>query len=79
MTEKFNKKKFAKKAMETKKTPLDNWSKEVDPSIMAGDEWVDQDEDIGIKSEENKELEKGIMTQSSIFMHPMHDVSYRKD
>ncbi len=74
-----SKKTYAKNAMENKDTPLDNWSKEVDPSIMSGDEWVDNQNDIGNKAIENEELEGGIMTQSSIFMHPTHDVSYGKD
>ena len=79
MAEKINKAEFAKEAMENKETPLDNWSKETDPAIMSGDEWVDPNNDIGDKSIENEELEKGIMTQSSVFMHPIYDVSYKKD
>lgn len=75
----FDKAEFAKKAMESKLTPLDYWSKEVDPAIMAGDEWVDEDADFGNVSEENEEMKRGIMTQSSIFMHPVHDVSFKKD
>ena len=79
MKEKINKKQFAKKAMEAKKTPLDYWSKDIDPAIMSGDEWVDIDDDYGNTREENEELKEGILTQSSIFMHPTHDVSYKKD
>ncbi len=79
MPENFNKESFAKKAMETKKTPLEYWSKEIDPAIMAGDEWVDKENDIGNEAEENKKLEEGIMHNSAIFMHPIHDVSYGKD
>lgn len=70
---------FAKKSMENKDTPLDHWSKATDPAIMAGDEWVDHENDFGNKSVENEELTKGILTQSAIFMHPIHDVSYKKD
>jgi len=75
----YNKAEYAKRAMEIKKTPLDNWSKNIDPAIMAGDEWVDEEDDYGNKSIENKELNEGIFTQSGIFMHPTHDVSYKKD
>lgn len=79
MKKEFNKKEFARKAMEAKDTPLDHWSKDTDPAIMAGDEWVDPKEDFGHVSTENKEFEKGVLTQSGIFMHPVHDVSYGKD
>ena len=71
--------KYAEEAMESKDTPLDHWSKETDPAIMAGDEWVDPEEDFGNKSIENKDLRKGIRTQSGTFMHPVHDVSYGED
>lgn len=74
-----SKKAYTKFAMENKNTPLDNWSKEIDPAIMSGDEWVDKENDIGNKAIENEALESGLMTQSSIFMHPTHDVSYGKD
>jgi len=70
---------FARKAMEAKTTPLDHWSRDVDPAIMAGDEWVDKKEDFGNETTENKELEKEIFVQSGTFMHPVHDVSYGKD
>lgn len=75
----INKAEFAKKSMEQKRTPLDYWNKEIDPAIMAGDEWVDKDDDFGNTTIENKELEEGIMAQSGIFMHPVHDVSYGED
>ncbi|MFV9511057.1 DUF3905 domain-containing protein [Tepidibacillus sp. LV47] len=77
--DKKEKAEFARKAMEKKETPLDHWSKEVDPAIMSGDEWVDKDDDFGNATTENKELEKGIFNQSGTFMHPTHDVSYGKD
>lgn len=79
MPEDRDKAEFAEEAMENKETPLDHWSKEIDPAVMSGDEWVDIDDDFGNKSEENEELKEGILTQSSIFMHPVHDVSYKKD
>ena len=39
-------------------SPLNNWSDEVDPAIMAGDEWIHPTNDIGWISEENQELLK---------------------
>ncbi|WCK54399.1 DUF3905 domain-containing protein [Aneurinibacillus sp. Ricciae_BoGa-3] len=61
-------------------SPLNNWSKDADPAIMAGDQWVHPTNDIGWNTAENQELLKeGILPQSGIFMHPTKDVSYRKD
>ncbi|HJV46459.1 MAG TPA: DUF3905 domain-containing protein [Bacillota bacterium] len=61
-------------------SPLNNWSKDTDPAIMAGDEWVHPTNDIGWNTSENQELlEKGIAPQGSRFMHPDKDVSYGRD
>ncbi|MCF6093854.1 DUF3905 domain-containing protein [Microaerobacter geothermalis] len=60
-------------------TPLDHWSTDVDPAIMAGQHWVDEGEDVGNASDENRDYEEGIIAQSGIFMHPYHDVSYGRD
>ncbi|KAA0546650.1 DUF3905 domain-containing protein [Bacillus sp. BGMRC 2118] len=61
-------------------SPLNNWSDEVDPEIMAGEEWVHPTNDIGWNTSENRELvEKNISPQGVPFMHPDKDVSYRKD
>lgn len=59
-------------------TPLDNWSKDVDPFVMSGDRWVDNDHDLGTTRRENIELMEG--TASPVmapFMHPTQDVSLR--
>ncbi len=77
--DKKSKEKFAEEAMEAKDTPLDHWSKDTDPAVMAGDEWVDPQEDFGNKVIENEDLKKGIRTQSGTFMHPVFDVSYGED
>jgi hypothetical protein len=62
---------------ESSQSPLENWSKEVDPVVMAGDEWVHPFKDVGFHTEENKDLfEKGIPPQGGIFMHPDKDVAY---
>ncbi|MFT9849196.1 DUF3905 domain-containing protein [Aneurinibacillus sp. REN35] len=61
-------------------SPLNRWSKDVDPAIMAGDQWVHPTNDIGWNTPENQELlEEGYIPQSGRFMHPSKDVSYRKD
>lgn len=61
-------------------SPLNNWSTDVDPAIMAGDQWVHPTNDIGCNSEENEELlESGIPPQGVPFMHPTKDVSYGRD
>jgi hypothetical protein len=61
-------------------SPLNNWSDEVDPSIMAGDEWVHPTNDIGWNTSENRELlESKKPPQGVPFMHPDKDVGYGKD
>lgn len=61
-------------------SPLNNWSKDVDPVIMAGDQWVHPTNDIGWNTPENQALlEEGYIPQSGQFMHPTKDVSYRND
>lgn len=61
-------------------SPLENWSKDVDPAIMAGDEWVHPTNDIGWNTAENRDLlEKKKRPQASPFMHPEHDVSRGTD
>lgn len=61
-------------------SPLENWSENIDPSIMAGDEWVHPTNDIGWNTPENRELiETKKVPQSSLFMHPTRDVGYKKD
>lgn len=61
-------------------SPLENWSEETDPAIMAGDQWVHPYKDIGFHTAENKALfEKGIPPQSGRFVHPMHDAARNMD
>ncbi len=58
-------------------SPLEEWSTETDPAIMAGDEWVHPYKDIGFHSAENKDyFERGIIPQGGIFFHPEQDVAY---
>lgn len=57
-------------------SPLEQWSEETDPSIMAGDQWVHPFKDIGFRTRENRDLfERGIAPASALFMHPVHGVS----
>ncbi|WP_153126124.1 DUF3905 domain-containing protein [Peribacillus tepidiphilus] len=57
-------------------SPLENWSVETDPEIMAGDEWIHPTNDIGWNTQENREL---LENQRAPFgypsMHPTKDVS----
>lgn len=61
-------------------SPLENWSKEIDPEVMSGDQWVHPTNDIGWNTPENRELlEKKCKPQASPFMHPTKDVSHGSD
>lgn len=62
-------------------SPLNQWSTETDPAIMAGDEWVHPTNDIGWNARENHQLleEKRRSNPETRFMHPTKDVSYSKD
>jgi len=63
---------------ESPNSPLENWSKDTDPSVMSGDEWVHPYKDIGFRTAENRRLfEEGIPPQSGIFMHPDKDAGYQ--
>jgi hypothetical protein len=56
-------------------SPLNNWSEDVDPSVMAGDEWVHPTNDIGWASGENTDLleSKKREQPAKQFMHPTHE------
>ncbi len=56
-------------------TPLDHWSADIDPSIMASDVWVEKG-DPGVEKALTKEMIAGLQTNMSVdrFMHPQHDV-----
>ncbi|WP_141528623.1 DUF3905 domain-containing protein [Bacillus thuringiensis] len=57
-------------------SPLNNWSDEVDPAIMAGDEWIHPTNDIGWISEENQELLKNESdNKNETFMHPQFGIN----
>ena len=61
-------------------SPLENWTDETDPAVMAGDEWVHPTNDIGWNTSENRELlEEKRKPQAYPFMHPTKDVSKGQD
>ena len=64
----------------SKSSPLENWSKETDPSIMSGSEWVHPTNDIGWNTPENHDL-LNLLKQphSEKFMHPTLDVGKDAD
>lgn len=64
---------------DSQKSPLNQWSTETDPSVMAGDQWVHPTNDIGWNTIENKELLEDDRQTGARFMHPTHDVSKGKD
>ncbi|MBB3113004.1 hypothetical protein FHS18_005106 [Paenibacillus phyllosphaerae] len=58
-------------------SPLENWSIETDPAVMAGDEWVHPFKDIGFQTDENRDyFERGIAPKGGIFMHPDKNTGY---
>jgi hypothetical protein len=63
---------------ESENSPLEQWSKDTDPSTMSGDDWVHPFKDVGFQTAENKELfEQAIPPQGYPFMHPDKDVAYK--
>ncbi|OCT16025.1 hypothetical protein A8709_10430 [Paenibacillus pectinilyticus] len=62
---------------ESDNSPLEQWTAETNPEVMAGDQWVHPFKDVGFQSAENRELfEEGIVPQSGIFTHPDKNVAY---
>jgi len=65
---------------DSENSPLNQWSKDTDPSIMAGDQWVHPYKDIGFRTEENRAyFEQGIPPQGGIYMHPTLNVAFQGD
>lgn len=61
-------------------SPLNQWSDDIDPAIMAGDQWVHPTNDIGWNTSENRELLEEKRKPNEVpFMHPDKDVSYDSD
>jgi hypothetical protein len=60
----------------SKESPLEQWSRETDPAVMSGDQWVHPYKDIGFRTEENREyFEEGNPPQAGVFMHPTQQTS----
>lgn len=56
---------------ESPDSPLQQWSRDTEPSVMAGEQWVHPYKDIGFRTSENRDLfEKGISPGPGMFMHP---------
>lgn len=65
---------------DSKQSPLNQWSDDVDPSIMAGDRWVHPTNDIGWNTPENRELlESKKKPDGFPFTHPDKDAGYGQD
>lgn len=61
---------------ESSESPLEQWSTDTDPAIMAGDQWVHPFKDIGYLTEENRDwFERGIQPEAGQFFHPEHDAA----
>ncbi|WP_010272739.1 DUF3905 domain-containing protein [Paenibacillus senegalensis] len=64
---------------ESPNSPLEQWSEDTDPAVMAGDQWVHPFKDVGFLTSENRDLfEKGILPKGGVFMHPEQNTEYRR-
>ncbi|WP_409343111.1 DUF3905 domain-containing protein [Paenibacillus sp. MBLB4367] len=62
---------------ESPNSPLEQWTEQTDPSVMAGDEWVHPFKDVGFQTDENRDyFERGIAPQTGNFMHPDKNSAY---
>lgn len=59
-----------------RETPLDHWNRDIDPAVMAGDEWVTQHSDPG---SQRIAQDAGGTLIGEQFMHPQHDTTYDLD
>ncbi|WP_094701580.1 DUF3905 domain-containing protein [Brevibacillus laterosporus] len=68
-------------AYDSADSPINNWSRDVDPAIMAGPEWVHPTNDIGWNTSENRELleKQQLSKKKGMFTHLDKDVSYHTD
>ncbi|MDQ0253728.1 hypothetical protein J2S74_001100 [Evansella vedderi] len=63
-------------------TPLEHWSDNIDPAIMSGDHWVEEEE-APLAEEENTKIVLDTRTKQrnlydERFMHPTHQVGEKK-
>jgi hypothetical protein len=59
-----------------RETPLDHWSTDVDPVLMAGDEWAMDDPEADPGARRLDEGRAGTLTGGARFMHPTHDTNW---
>lgn len=64
---------------ESANSPLNNWSLETDPEVMAGDQWVHPTNDIGWNTPENRKLLENKPPKPETFMHTTKDAGYGVD
>lgn len=65
---------------ESPDSPLEQWSRDTDPAIMSGEQWVHPFKDVGFRTRENRDLfERGIAPSSALFMHPVRQTSIDSD
>lgn len=65
---------------DSEESPLNQWSDEIDPAIMSGEQWVHPTNDIGWNTPENRELIEAKRKPFGVpFTHPDKDVSYNSD
>lgn len=66
-----------------RETPLDYWSVHADPAVLSGQQWVDNARDPGTQTDENEEQDMEVWRRKilagELFMHPVHDVTYRNE
>lgn len=58
-----------------RETPLDHWSRDIDPAMMAGDEWA-TDHPGSDPGAERVAEDQGGARMGAPFMHPEHDTNY---
>ncbi|UOE92855.1 DUF3905 domain-containing protein [Alkalihalobacillus sp. LMS39] len=67
------------------KTPLDDWDETIDPAIMSGDHWVEEENKplahsgLHVESEDCEVVEEKMTPPRSMFQHPSINVSYGND
>jgi len=60
-------------------TPLDHWSTAIDPSVMAGDQWVEPGDPGEQIARDLAQKNSGPQAQLGRFQHPQHDTSVDRD
>jgi hypothetical protein len=62
---------------DSSESPLNQWSTDTDPAVMAGEIWVHPFKDVGFHTQENRDFfEKGVPPKEGMYMHPFKDAAY---